>query len=274
MTTTTLVRTWWAEYRCIHASPAQKVEALVWDRGRGMTPAILPVAWAAFQGTLDAAGYGRPRSFWIDRRCPTGISGQPCQSNGMNCSLHNYGLAGDLDGTDPDGGGPADPENPHFHARFGNGWDFGDIKLTEAQVGAVEGIRTVNGKRVFRWLGWDIGDTMHFQIDCHPRDIMTGVASATGRGGIVFDQGEEDELRVARYNERGDHVSTYMELLHRRGFTPPFSRNEDGTWDGWYFDGMEAAVGAFIDATGGPGEYPGENARFIGPILRAALIRG
>ena len=85
----------------------------------------------------------------------------------MDCSLHNYGLAVDID---PFGHG-----NDHFHRPFGDKWDFSDIRLTRSQVEAVEALKTRSGARLFRWLGWDIGDSMHFQIDCTEADLSSGI---------------------------------------------------------------------------------------------------
>ncbi len=79
-------------------------------------------------------------------------------------------------------------------------------------------------------------------------------------------------MRLASRGDVGDHVATYMELLHWGGFTPVNSREDDGRWDGNYGPGMAQAVGAFIAANGGPDTFPGEGPDTIGPIMRAALI--
>jgi len=47
--------------------------------------------------------------------------------------------------------------------------------ITEAQVDAVEAIVNEDGVPIWKWLGWSIGDTMHFEIDvppegCEPAD--------------------------------------------------------------------------------------------------------
>ncbi len=230
----------------------------LWGQNRGWTPVVCVDAWSAFETTLSGMAYDKPRSAWVERECPTGIGDKDCQPSGVDCSLHNYGLAIDID--------PFELGNDHFGTRFGDGWSFGDTRVTRPQVEAIEGIRTLTGTRVFRWLGWSIGDTMHFQIDCRPSDLAAGIDWGT------VPNGGEDELKLASRGDVGDHVATYMELLHRRGFTPVNSREADGRWDGNYGPGMAKAVGAFIAANGGPDTFPGEGPDTIGPIMRAALI--
>jgi len=116
--------------------------------------------FTAQEQALVHSGYVNVRSIWVPRNCPTGIGGATCQSNGTGCSLHNYGIASDID---PFGYG-----NPHFQAAYGKGWDFSDCKITEKQVLAVEAIKNTNGDKLFRWLGWAIGDTMHFEYQVPP----------------------------------------------------------------------------------------------------------
>ncbi len=102
-------------------------------------------AWTAFETTLSGLAYPKPRSAWVDRECPTGIGGKDCQPSGVDCSLHNYGLAIDID--------PFELGNNHFGTRFDDGWNFADTRVTRPQVEAIEGIRTLTGTPVFRWLG-------------------------------------------------------------------------------------------------------------------------
>jgi hypothetical protein len=144
-------------------------------------------AWAALEETLNEAGYGKPKSAWIDRPCSRGINqGKPCQQSGENCSLHNYGLAIDIDPN----------KNPYFQGRkWGVDKDFSDIKLTRAQVDAVEGLKTVSGVQVFKWLGWSIADTMHFEITCRPEDLATGIPGVEAgflRGQLGVETEEDD----------------------------------------------------------------------------------
>lgn len=94
-------------------------------------------------------------------------------------SFHGCGGPIDLDyGGDTDGDGdPTIDKNPHLHDAIPPGdLRFGvEFQLLETQVRAIEAIRTVNDKPVWRWLGWTIGDTMHFEPACSPDDIATGV---------------------------------------------------------------------------------------------------
>jgi hypothetical protein len=140
---------------------------------------------------LNEAGYGKPTSAWIDRLCSKGIDqSKPCESSGVNCSLHNYGLAIDID----------PKKNQYFKGeKFGVDKDFSDIKFTRAQVEAVEGIKTVGGVQVFKWLGWSIADTMHFEITCRPEDLATGISGTDGgvSRGLMGVEVEEDDVFTA-----------------------------------------------------------------------------
>jgi hypothetical protein len=62
-------------------------------------------------------------------------------------------------------------DNPFIR---GTTWDFTMCRFTHAQVEAVLAIETVSGARVWRW-GGDFGDYMHWQLDCKPDDIETGI---------------------------------------------------------------------------------------------------
>jgi hypothetical protein len=83
-------------------------------------------------------------------------------------SGHAYAVCIDLDyGGDTDGDGdPTIDSNPHIHRAiipgdpgFGVEW-----QITEAQVRAIEAIRTTDGLPVWSWrIGWKLGDTMHWQ---------------------------------------------------------------------------------------------------------------
>lgn len=126
----------------------------------------------AMEHQLIATGYENPCD-WIGSYKVRNIFGS------IYISWHSYGGAIDLDyGGDVDGDGdPTIDKNPHLHRRLYPGDPaFGvEFQLLEHQVHAIEAIRTVNGKRVWRWLGWSIGDTMHFEPNCSPDDIATGI---------------------------------------------------------------------------------------------------
>lgn len=99
-----------------------------------------------------------------------GIDGQDCESDGTNCSLHNYAVAFDVD--------PA--ENPHLRVVYPDEATlFASCQITKAQVQAVEAIRNTDGDQVWRWLGWSIGDTQHFQINVGPEDATLAAGTPT-----------------------------------------------------------------------------------------------
>jgi hypothetical protein len=172
MASTFKVRNWWAPYRCILSSEEPRIQAELWGKKRGHSPKGLQPAWTALQTALTDSGYGIPKKVSFRRDCPEGIKPHKCRANGTNCSLHNYGLAVDID---PFGAG-----NDYFVKQpFDTTWDFGDTKIKRVHVTAVENLQTVSGAQLFRWKGWDIGDSMHFQIDCPPSDIASGIAGQT-----------------------------------------------------------------------------------------------
>ena len=91
-------------------------------------------------------------------------------------SGHAYAVCIDLDyGGDTDGDGdPTIDKNPHLHRRivpgdpgFGVEW-----QILEHQVRAIEAIRNIDGERIWRWLGWAIADTMHFEARVGPNDCI------------------------------------------------------------------------------------------------------
>ncbi len=104
-------------------------------------------------------------------------------------SWHCY-TAFDLDygGDNPDSPDhPGIDKNPHIHRQIvRNDPGFGvEWQISELQVDAIEAIRTNNGKRVWRWLGWSIGDTMHFQPMCSRADIETGIDPQSIIGAVM-----------------------------------------------------------------------------------------
>jgi hypothetical protein len=144
----------------------------------------------AMEQTLVANGYENPTDY-IGSYMKRPISGTDLWS------WHSYGGAIDLDyGGDTDGDGdPTIDKNPHIHrpiasedSGFGVQW-----QILEHQVRAVEAIRTNNDKKVWRWLGWSIGDTMHFEPACKPDDIETGIKEDTVDLGRQIQYVKEDD---------------------------------------------------------------------------------
>ena len=200
----------------------------------------------AAEKALIATGYSGVRSIWIPRNCPTGISGRTCRSDGTNCSLHNYGIAFDID---PFGYG-----NPHFYKAYNNGWDFSDCKLKAHQVKAVEDIKNTDGDTMFRWLGWAIGDTMHFELQVPPS--KTTVDWGTVPGGVTA------QMFVSQGDE-GAAVA-YWQILLKYELGEDLGTWGDGSYTGVPNDGVDgdygsAVKGAVARQTGGTGDAIGPN---------------
>lgn len=254
MVGTRTLRSWWSGYRCLNYQPASdRTDIRMFGRNAGYCATPFHDALKAAEKTLIANGYGNVSSVWVPRNCPTGISGRTCQSDGDNCSLHNYGIAVDID---PFGYG-----NPHFKRAYGDRWDFSDCKITESQVRAVEAIRNTSGEQMFRWLGWAIGDTMHFEAQVPPS--RTTVDWDTVPGGVL------SQMFVSKGDE-GAAVAYWQSIL-------VYDLNEDiGAWgDGSYEgtkpkDGVDGDYGN--DFAGGVSRVTGLSGEQIGP-MHARIIQ-
>lgn len=194
-------------------------------------PAVL-----AFEQALINTGYENPCDY-------TGSYNKRYIGGTTIWSWHSYGGAIDLDY------GYKTPDrlvdrNPHLHRRIYPGdAGFGtEFQLLEHQVRAVEAIRTNNGKKVWRWLGWSIGDTMHWEPNCSPADIATGInpdtvgGTPTQEGDAMYPLRKGDGMGAAA--NRVEDVSFIQHQLNRAGFSP-------GAVDGKFGDGTERAVQAF-----------------------------
>ena len=197
MVTTTVVRGWWADYRCT----GDYIPITLFGKSAGTV--ARPFFWAmtALEQAMTANGY-KATVVGIPRACPTGIGGKECQPSGFNCSLHNYRVAVDIDWF---GYG-----NPHFQKRFGDGWDFSDCKVTRAQVDAVEAIRNTQGEPMFRWLGWAIGDTMHFEAQVPPSRCDVDWATVPGGNRPPATGGD---IMLCKQGDQGEHVEAWQEFL-------------------------------------------------------------
>lgn len=223
----------------------------MFGRNAGYSAAPFNDALVAAEKALIANGYSNVKSVWVPRNCPTGIGGKTCQSTGTNCSLHNYGIAFDLD---PFGYG-----NPHFYADYGEyskvlgrKWDINDCKLTIPQVRAVEGIKNTSGEQMFRWLGWYNGDTMHFEAQVPPS--RTTVDWDTVPGGIGA------QMFVSKGDE-GAQVA-YWQILLKYDLGHDLGTWGDGSYTGTPKDGVDGVYGdtgqkVVAAATGGTGERIG-----------------
>jgi len=156
MASSSQLRAWWAADKC---KPARltRVPLLGYTRpvaGRSVE------AWDAWTRTLEAKQYDA-----------VSVGTYNCRLIGGSTrySLHSYGIAVDVD--------PYALGNP-FRVPLGSVWDI--TKFTRLQVEAVEKIRSNNGAVVWQWGGrWRKADTMHWQINCAPADLATGVDWST-----------------------------------------------------------------------------------------------
>lgn len=183
------MRSWWREYRCINQSPGLRTPISLLGRNAGYCAIPFYEGFIALQMALQSEGYVNCQSIWIPRACPAGIGGRACQADGTSCSIHNYGVAVDIDAF---GFG-----NDHFQRPYGDRWGFSDCKITLLQVEAVERIKNTDGETMFRWLGWAIGDTMHFEGQVPP--TRTKVDWSTVGDG---EDGRDDSMTAAEFAAR------------------------------------------------------------------------
>lgn len=202
MVRTSTVRSWWAPYRCLNHHPELQIPITLFGRNTGYCARPAHTPFLALEQTIEAHGYHNVSSVWIPRNCPAGIGGRICQPDGSGCTLHNYCVAVDID---PFGHG-----NDYFRDTAGRSipyaagrWDFDDIKLTRSQVEAAERILNTVGEQMFRWLGWPIGDTMHFEFQVPP-----------SRTQIDWDTVPEGEVDMALKNgDKGNAVRWYQKAI-------------------------------------------------------------
>ncbi len=233
MALTTTVRKWWSDRRC-KTTGLSSISFL--GRGEPFTIAKVLVQpecveiWKAMEAALYATGYGDATNVGSLRHCPAGIGGKTCQPSGKDCSLHNYCLAIDVD---PFGHG-----NPYFRKKWPL-WSFKDVKFTRVQVEAVEAIRMNNGSTPLKWLGWAIGDTMHWQINISPASAVSGVNWSTVQGGVPPPPpppGESEGVFMAygRVGDVGDNVVEIQKYLITQGYDlGPWGPDGDGSDGDW-----------------------------------------
>lgn len=194
----------WADL--IPNPPADDIVAL---RILGRFPVKVHVAardaTLALEAALRATGYEYPTDY-IGSLSVRAIAGT------STWSAHAYPLAIDLDygGDNPESPDhPGIDKNPHLHEPIPRGFVSDPrFQITEAQVNAVEAIRTNSGARVWRWLGWSIGDTMHFEIRCTLADLQSGIA-----GDFTIPEGDDEDMAIIRDGDRSELVRMYQEGL-------------------------------------------------------------
>ena len=191
----------------------------------------------AMEKTLIAMGYENPCDY-------TGSYMKRPIAGTDIWSWHSYGGAIDLDyGGDTDGDGdPTIDKNPHIHRRIHPGDPgFGvEWQILEPQVNAIEAIRTNSGGQVWHWLGWNIGDTMHFEPRCTPDDAKTGERQL----GTDPDRTAVENKRPARAGRRLRPCSRVGRLIqrkpyrtHRYGFVQVGERTGKPSSEGIHLEG-------------------------------------
>lgn len=156
MSTSTQLRKWWAAYRCDPSGFAR-----VSIPGPGTTEWQLQVAkgsvaaWEVFADLMRRHAYPFREIAGGTYNCRK-IAGS------SSWSLHSYGIALDL--------------NPQHNPQ---GWPVVH-NYPQPFIDSVEALETKSGASVFTWGGrWSKStppDPMHWQIDCKPADIATGIA--------------------------------------------------------------------------------------------------
>lgn len=159
MASTYNIRSWYPFYRC--SSGVLRPEGF-FGRHPVYEQEITHDAVTALEQGHYGSRYEPEQDGFIGsrRNCPKGIAGAICQESGSGCSLHNYCLAYDVEYN----------YNRYIRARitpkdFDEEWFPWVCKYTLAQVLAIENIRNIQGDQMWRWLGWSIGDFMHWQIN-------------------------------------------------------------------------------------------------------------
>ena len=175
MASTVLVRQWYSMYRC---SPGVLRGEGFFGRHPVYEQTISHDAVSALEQGHLGSGYVPASDGWIGskRQCPYGIGGRLCQQDGNWCSIHNYSLAYDIEYN----------YNKHIKTRirpedFDEDWFPAVCKYTLEQVRAIEGIKNLEGEQMWFWLGWAIGDFMHWQINVPEHRLQVDWNTVPGR---------------------------------------------------------------------------------------------
>lgn len=270
MALTATVRSWWAAWRC---TSGVKVPTGFFGR----TPvyaanADMVIAIQALEKGHLGSGYVPTVGGYIGSRrsCPSGIGGKACEPSGKNCSLHNYCVAVDVEYN----------YNKNISAKvyvsdFDEPWFHTVCKYTLAQVRAIEGIKNTSGEQMFLWLGWAIGDFMHWQINVPPTKMTVDWNTVPG-GVVVVPEGDNmfckygDGFGTADGNEV---VRYWQNLVAELGV-------DVGTIDGKYGSKLVAGVSSLFPFSDGQQIFGDEAAAIIVEIGAAgsgdvdALYRG
>ncbi len=202
---------WWSDRRC----EGPHVKVTIMDRYPVRVQSELEAATVEMDRVLKATGYEWPTG-------PTGSYNCRQIGGSTKWSLHAYAIAIDIDyGNNPYLRGHPIPRGFVQDSRF---------QLTEANVDAVEAIRNDRGESIWKWLGWSIGDTMHFEADVPPDRCQP-----------VTDPQEDDVLKPG---DTGLDVAKWQNYLNRWSVLPTAG---DYPWeplapDGQFGGATEAAV--------------------------------
>ncbi len=202
MAFTSTVRGWWHLYRC---SPGVLREEglmgrLVYEQE------ILHDAVSAFEQGHLGSGYNPIEGAWTGSRrwCPNGIAGATCEADGSGCSIHNYVAAYDVEYQ----------YNKYIRAKvtpedFDEEWMQWVCRYQLAQVRAIEGIKNTHGEQMWKWLGWAIGDFMHWQINVPPERTEVDWNTVPGK------RVELDEGVPMKIGDSGNAVAYYKRALNQ-----------------------------------------------------------
>ena len=169
MASSDTLRSWYASHRCNSAAMVRHSfpgEGRTWELL--IAPPTVPV-WAAFTGLMTEFGY-------LFRESAGGTYNCRMIAGTNDYSLHSYGIALDIN--------PA--QNPYGKPLRHN--------FPPGFTDAVQAIRCGNGARALEWGGaWSTPDAMHFELDCSPADIATGLG-----GALPAPPGGGDDMRSLR----------------------------------------------------------------------------
>ena len=134
------------------------------------------------------------------RKADTGCYNCRPITGGTAHSLHSYALPPDINWQ----------SNPYGRRLVTDMRNYGDGKMPEA----ICAIRTNNGKPVFAWGGFYTTnkDAMHYDPQCSPSDIATGINYATVKG--AKQQPTPTVKRVYQLGDQGEAVKFAQALLN------------------------------------------------------------
>jgi hypothetical protein len=172
---TSALRRAWAAYEC---REGEMVTTPLLGWRTPVNPRTVD-AWRALEEALLRTGY-RAKKAWV-YNCRN-IAGQSTRS------LHAFGLALDIDAKCNPNRRTPDKRLVRFSQATTQEERCADVRrgtadtiFMPAQIEAVEAIRTADGHQVFAWGGrWQTTkDTMHFQINVTPDQLVRGLVGAT-----------------------------------------------------------------------------------------------